>query len=117
MTLHDMIEADASSVFCNADDFAEPITYYPRCGSGEGRSIDAVVIRDPLAIFPEDGDVVTSVFEVRVVNSDTLGIASTELNTGGDQVEFAGRIGKEAKIYSIVRIIEQDEGMLVLECR
>ena len=46
MTLHDTIQADADSVFCNADDFAEPVTYYPR--AGEARTINAVVLREQL---------------------------------------------------------------------
>ena len=44
MTLHDMIQADASSVFCNVNDFAEQITYYARLATS--REIYAVVVRE-----------------------------------------------------------------------
>jgi hypothetical protein len=117
MTLHDLIQDDASAVFCNANDFAETVTYYPRLGCGEGREIQAVVVRDQLSVFPEDGDTVTPSFEVHVVNDDELGISSEEINTGGDQLLFATRVGKCATYHSIIRILSHDEGMIVLECR
>lgn len=115
MTLHDTIISDADSVFCNPSDFAEPVTYYPR--TGEARSINAVVIREALAILPEDGDAVTPVFEIHVANSATAGIASDELNLGGDALAFAVRVGQEATKRTITRLTGHDEGMLILECR
>ncbi len=110
-----MIQADASTVFCNVNDFAEPVTYYPR--SGSNREINAVVNRDALALVPEDGDVVTCVFEVSVVNNGTTGIASDEIDLGGDAIAFAPRVGESGSRRSITRILSHDEGMLVLECR
>jgi hypothetical protein len=115
MTLHDTIQADADSVFCNADDFAEPVTYYPR--AGEARPISAVVLREQLAVLPEDGDSVLPVFEIHVANNSTTGIASHELNLGGDALEFAVRVGQQASKRSILKLLGHDEGMLVLECR
>jgi hypothetical protein len=115
MTLHDMIESDAIDVFCNTDDFAESITYYPR--SGLSRSIKAVVFREQLAILPEDGDNVVPMFEVHVSNTCTDGIASDELNLGGDMLEFAVRVGQPIQRRSITKLLGHDEGMLILECR
>jgi len=115
MTLHDMIQADASTVFCNVNDFAETATYYASHGSA--REINVVIERDPLAVFGPDGDDILPSFAVKVVNSTTLGISSEELNCGGDSLEFASRVGKPVLQRSIMRVIEHDEGMLVLECR
>lgn len=115
MTMHDTILADGLSVFCNADDFAEPVVYYKR--SGEARSINAVVIREALAILPEDGDAVTPVFEIHVHNSESTGISSDELNLGGDSLSFAVRAGQDASRRTITKLLGHDEGMLVLECR
>lgn len=115
MTLHDIIESDGLTVFCNADDFAETVIYYNR--SGVARCIDAVVIREALAILPEDGDAITPVFEVHVHNSDVTGISSEELNLGGDSIGFAVRVGQDRSVRSITRLIGHDEGMLMLECR
>lgn len=115
MTLHDMIQSDAETVFCNGNDFAETVTYYARHGSA--RSIVVQVFRNSLTVFSEDGDVVLPVFEVHVKNDATLGISSDELNIGGDAIEFAMRVGQDASRRSITRLLDHDEGMLVLECR
>lgn len=115
MTLHDMIQADASSVFCNVNDFAEQITYYARLATS--REIYAVVVRDPLAIFGPDGDDILPSFEVHVVNNKTTGITSEELNLGGDSLEFAVRVGQPKSMRTITKLISHDEGILVLECR
>jgi len=117
MTLHDVIESDATTVFCNTDDFAEIVTYWPR-GSATGRTINAVVMREQIAAFDADGGQVNlPSFEVHVANDSTNGISSTELNTGGDEIAFPPRDGKTAVRKSVLQLITQDHGMLVLECR
>jgi len=115
MSLSDMIEQDAKAVFCNPNDFAEAVTYYKE--NGKARHINAVVIRDALAILPEDGDTITPVFEVHVANDVDEGIASDELNLGGDQIAFPVRVGKPPERRSVIRLIEHDNGMIRLECR
>jgi hypothetical protein len=115
MSLHDMIQADSISVFCNTSDFAETATYYPR--GGQGRPVNVVIIRDALALVPEDGDVVTPVSEIHVSASGTYGITSEELDIGGDSIGFEYRIGRDTRQRTITRLIGHDEGMLVLECR
>ncbi len=109
------MQADAVAVFCNPDDFAESVVYYKR--NGLSRTINAVVVREAFAINPEDGDTITPVFEVHVANDSTKGIASDEINIGGDMLAFAVRVGKAVERRSIVRLMSHDEGMLVLECR
>ncbi len=115
MTLHDTIIADAAGVFCNANDFAESATYHPR--SGSQRSIDVIINREALAVFSQDGDTITPVFEIQVANDSTLGISSAELNLGGDMLAFAIRVGQSASSRSITKLLGHDEGMLILECR
>ena len=135
MTLHDMIQSDAETVFCNVNDFAEVVTYYSRntqsyvvggavvgsayvgLSAATTRAINAVVFRESIAVFSEDGDTVLPVFEVHVNNDSTLGIASDELNLGGDQIGFGVRVNQSAERRSITRLKDHDEGMLVLECR
>ena len=116
MTLHETIIADALSVFCNSDDFAESIVYYKR--NGRSRKIKAVVMRSNAVMLPESqGDLNTPVFEIRVANSQTDGIASDEIDLGGDEIALSPRIGEPVERRSILRITEHDEGMMVLECR
>jgi len=121
MTLRESIPTDALAVFCNSDDFAEVVTYYPHRFFGEelrpSRSIKAVVIRESIQLLSED--VVTNApsFEVHVANDAINGISSDEIDTGGDQIELSPRDGKTAERRAITRVVTQDHGMLVLECR
>lgn len=117
MTLRATIAADALTVFFNPFDFAESVKYWPR-GASVGRTINAVVIRDQITTFSEDGGQTNlPAFQVFVANTAAGGISSTEINTGGDQIEFPPRDGKTAERRSITQITEQDHGMMVLECR
>lgn len=121
MTLRTTIETDAVTVFTATDDFAEVVTYHPRQRFGEPaptpRTINAVVIREQITIIGEDGDTVSPVWQVHVANDTLLGIASTELDLGGDQIELPPRDGKTAERRTITQLQVQDHGMLVVECR
>lgn len=121
MTLQDQIVTDAATVFCNLDDFAETVTYYPYQYTGDvardPRVISAVVLREQITVFGEDGDTVTPVYEVHVVNSSTTGISSDELDLGGDQILLPPRDGKTAERKTVTQLTGQDTGMLVLQCR
>lgn len=115
MTLRAMIATDVTTVFTSTSDFAEAVLYYPRTGGI--REIDAVVIREPVAVISEDGDTVAPTWQVHVANSDTLGISGEELDTGGDQIGLSPRDGQAEERRSITQLLIQDHGMLVLECR
>jgi len=115
VSLHDTIIEDAKTVFANPQDFAESIVYYKR--NGRSRKINAVVVRDDSLQLPEASDLVTPRFMVYVSNDGSEGIESKELDLGGDQIELSPRVGEPAERRSIVRLVEHDEGMLVLECR
>lgn len=112
MTLRDTIASDAYTVFTSTDDFAEVITYLPRHGSA--RSINAVVIRE--SMLEADG-IVMPAWTVNVANDATRGIASDELDLGGDQLSLPPRDGEAATTRTIQHIILQDHGMLVLQCQ
>jgi len=120
MSLADRIASDAANVFLNSDHFAETVTYYPHrfhtAAVREPRSIKAVVIRNQVSVFNPDETIMTE-FEVRVANNATTGISSAELDSGGDKIELAAKIGETASKRSIQYMTEHDEGMLVLICR
>lgn len=113
MTLHDMIQDDALNVFCNANDFGEAVTYHPR--SGVSRQIVAIVMRD--STLRDDAGGILNTFEVHVANDGTSGISSASINLGGDYISLPPRDGKSPTSHTIVEILVQDEGMLVLQCR
>lgn len=118
MSLADRIVSDAVSVFLNSDHFTETVTYYPhRFGTAATpREIKAIVTRNQVATFNPDEQIVPE-FEVRVANNFTIGISSEELNTGGDMIGIAVRIGETATKRSVQYLTEHDTGMLVLTCR
>jgi hypothetical protein len=117
MTLAAAILTDATTVFCKTNDFAEAVVYWKR-GAAAGRAINAVVIRTAFQNVGEDGgETMLPVWEIHVANSLTAGIASTELNLGGDQIAIPPRDGQAAVRKTITQLITQDKGMLVLECR
>jgi hypothetical protein len=115
MTLHDTIQADAASVFCNVNDFAEAVTYYKR--NGLSRVINAVVVRENFVSIGDTSDSIVPVLEVHVANNSTTGISSDELDAGSDRIEVAMRVGQPATLRSIVRLRAHDEGLIVLQCR
>lgn len=115
-TLRDIIAEDALTVFCNTNDFAETVVYYPRRGAS--RSIDVVIEREPAQPVAEDlGSHNIPIWRVHVANDATSGIASTELNLGGDQIALSPRDGQTPVKKSITQILLQDHGMLVLQCQ
>ena len=114
----DQSDIDASDI-ASADAFlaafGEPGTYLPR-GGGE-RAITIIVDRDgntPIDGVPSGN---SGYFLITVKNSATEGISSTEIDTGGDKIKFANRIGKTATNKSILKIVSQDAGMIQLEAR
>lgn len=115
MTLKASIKADALTVFLNEDEFAESIIYRPR--GGGTRTIKAIVDRDPPSYW-STGEVVSPSFRIQVKNSCTTGIASHELDTGGDFVNLRKKINAvEQSECSILRLVYQDEGMLEIDLR
>lgn len=115
MTLKQTISDDATSVFLNTDEFAEVVAY-GASGAVSRRSIKAVIFREALGGSEESGGVVTPTFQVHVANSATTGISSAEINLGGDVIDIPVRDGVAASSRRIVAIIDQDEGILVLQC-
>lgn len=91
--------------------FGESLEYVPR--SGGSRTMTAIIEREPPAVMDAAGNAVVPQFIVRVYNSCRSGISSQEMDTGGDQVRFARRIGEVIpETYSVGQIISQSGGVL-----
>jgi hypothetical protein len=112
MTLRDMISTDATRVFLNASEFAESVTYLPYRYAGEAlresRTILAVVEREDNEA--DEAGAPVAAFFVRVHNDATTGL-------GGDRIALPPRDGKSPETKVIVRVTEQDNGMMVLRCQ
>jgi hypothetical protein len=88
---------DMKNVFL--PDFGEDVVYTPR--NGAPRTIKAIVRRNPPAYVGSNGQPVAPIAEIEVANSATTGISSAELDTGGDAVTVAPRIGGTARAMPV----------------
>ena len=96
--------------------FGESITYLP--SKGGSRQIQAIIDRDPPAILDAAGNAVLPLATIRVNNSCRSGIASSEVDTGSDEIEFPLKIGEAIpKRFSIMQMMNQDAGITVLAVR
>ena len=92
------------------EQFGEPITYLPK--GGGRRSINAIVERNPPAIFDAAGNAVLPTITFRVFNSCRSGIASNEIDTGRDEIEMPLKVGDTVpKRFSIMTMLAQDSGV------
>ena len=92
--------------------FGEDVIYYPF--GAEPRSITAIVEREPPAIYNASGNAVMPKAVVRMLNSRQLGVASSEVDNGGDQIGMALNIGGDVKTFSVMQMQSQDSGVTVL---
>jgi hypothetical protein len=93
--------------------FGESITYLP--GTGGSRPIQAIVTRDPPAIFDAGGNAVMPKATIRTYNSCRSGIASNEIDTGRDEVELILKIGDVIpRRFSVMVVESQDSGVTSL---
>ncbi len=95
---------------------AEPVVY--RFRAGGSRSIDAIIERNPPAIYGAGGEVVNLSFIIRIDNDSSTGVLSSEVDTGGDQVDLLNELGDTvAQTKTVERLISQDSGVVVLGIR
>ena len=83
---------------------AETVTYYPAAGAG--RQISAVITRSEPGRMP--------VINALVINNVTGGISSDEVDTGGDKIEVAKRVGEKPGLLRITEVINHDAGLMLL---
>ena len=92
--------------------FGEPVTYYPG-GEGDGREIIGMVERGTPEVIAETGDITSQAIIIRVQNSDCNGIASDEVNIGGDEIGLNLRSidNTMSRRRSIVRVLNDSNGL------
>jgi len=88
----------------------EPIAYFSS-GSLAARCIDAIVERDVEVPIGSDGQTALAMI-VRVLNDCILGISSTEINDGRDEVSLPLKVGGPAVRRVISRRIDDANGMV-----
>lgn len=113
-----MPDAFDETLKLSADSFfllpgAEYVTYFP--ASGASRKIQAIVDRIGAEQMDDLSGGQREVMEILVKNSSEDGIASNEVNTGGDKLQVGIRNGTRPVMARVVEILNQDAGMLKLK--
>ena len=94
-------------------EFGEPVVYY--FAGGGSRSINAILERNPPAIFDQAGNPMQIEIVMRVRRHVTKGILSNEVNRGIDAVEILRRVDDAAATrYTVVRKLSDDGGVVTL---
>jgi hypothetical protein len=86
------------------------IEYYD--GMSDGRTVAAIVVRDPNAILSEIGEVLTNALIIRVANDPTTGIDANRIDTGTDRVEVSTIVDGPKEYRSIVRVLSDANGFV-----
>lgn len=95
-------------------DFGEPAVYYPR--SGVARPIVVVADRRGRDTAGEVRGVDARRILVQAIDRAADGIASTEIDTGGDEVEIGWRSDTDTPAkHRIVEVLDTGSGMVTLE--
>ena len=90
----------------------EYVTYIP--SSGSRRRIQVVVTRTEPEPLPGVAGGALPLIDVLVENDSTTGIASDEIDTGGDKIEMSKRINNIPKILRLTEIINHDAGCMLI---
>jgi hypothetical protein len=93
--------------------FGETVVYFAG-GIGSGKEIEATVVRDPLAIIAEIGEVLTQAMIVRVTNDAVLGMLVTDIDTGRDRIRVPLESDGNPEVRSVVRILSDVNGFVRL---
>jgi len=94
------------------DTHGEPVVYWPR--GGGSRPIVAIVDREPPKSLEDMPHGFSPKLVLWVANDSIIGISSSEIDTGGDLIEVALRIGQVPQKCSMVKLESQDVGMVKL---
>ncbi len=94
-------------------EFAEPVVYY--FAGGGSRSIDAILERNPPAIFDQAGNPMLFEMVIRIKRHGTSGVLSNEVNRGQDSVDVKRRVDDTATTrMTVTRKLSDDAGVIVL---
>jgi hypothetical protein len=94
-------------------EYGEPVTYL--FAGGGSRSIDAIIERNPPAIFDAAGQPMLVELIIRIYRHGTLGVLSNEINRGSDSVDVLKRVDDVATSrMTVTKKLSDDSGVIVL---
>jgi len=94
---------------------SQSIVYYP--AGGGTRTIDAIVDYAGIGGLSGVPHGSATMITISVKNSDSEGIATDEVDIGGDYVLVPDRVGKDAQSKRLTGIANEDSGMVMYEVR
>lgn len=98
-----MLQGDAQNVFCNPDEFAEPIEYWSAADL-RWTTINAQVFRDPPYAAPNSGSFPAMV--IFIASADV-----PKLNLGGDKIRVKYKPTLAAQEFLITQFEQLDSAM------
>jgi hypothetical protein len=105
--------ADDAAEFLDA--FSEPVIYTPRTGSP--RTVAVLVDRNPPEELPEAQGLRIERVQVTALNDVLVGLVPASLDTGGDTVTVAPRVGGTARPMNLTKIVRQSQWLVTVELR
>lgn len=93
--------------------FSETITYRPR--GGGTRSITAMITRIDRTQWQGIDNASIPSATITVRNSASEGISSTEINAGGDRIDYQVRDGVTATTHTLMRITDTNGSVVTFE--
>lgn len=93
--------------------YGETVVYVP--SGGTERSISAIVRRVAIALAGPSNAYAAPAIVITVANDATLGISSSELNLGLDNVKVAQRPGQTQQSRPISKVVQCNDSLLQLE--
>lgn len=94
-------------------EFGEPVVYY--FAAGGSRSVDAIIERNPPAIFDQAGNPQLFDLVIRIRRHATKGVLSNEVNRGQDSVDVKRRVDDAVSTrMTVTRKLSDDAGVIVL---
>lgn len=116
MGLRDVIRDDAVTVFANADEHGEPITYYPEGRLFDPRPMHAVVTREqPEPVGADQGRSNKVEFTIQIPNDPANENGVKEIRPSEDLVDCPViERGDDVKRWRVLEVLSQDPGMWTL---
>lgn len=94
-------------------EFGEPVVYY--FAGGGSRSVNAIIERNPPAIFDQAGNPMQIDITIRVRRHATAGVLSSEVNRGRDYIDLKRHVDDAATTrFTVVRKLSDDGGVVTL---
>ena len=113
MSEFDELFSDAFQSLAVTHGEADDVVYRFRAG-GTRTISNAIVDRNPPEERDEFGNIVTPLLTVTLIHDSTLGVLHSEIDAG-DQIDVVVVKGQAPKTRTVSKIVNPDQGVIVLE--